>query len=106
MRVQRIKEKLTLELKLNQNDIFEITDESHLHAGRKGQESHFKVFIVSDVFLNLSRIQRQRLVNEILGPEFNQGLHALTLRLNTLDEHQKTQESVFSSPDCQGGKKI
>ncbi len=83
--------------------LLEIIDESHQHAGRQGQESHFKVLLVSDDFSGQSRVQRQRKVNEILKTEFDQGLHALTMRLLTVEEYGK-QQSAFQSPNCEGKK--
>ncbi len=68
----------------------EIIDESHLHAGhagaRAGGDSHFKVLIVAEVFDGRSRVDRQRLVNELLADEFAAGLHALSLTTLTPEE--------------------
>lgn len=80
---------------------FDLEDESHKHAGRKGQESHFKILLVSPSFAGQSRVQRQRRINELLKEEFEQGLHALSMRLLTPEEHAK-QTEAFQSPDCQG----
>lgn len=101
MRKQRIQDALTQKL----NGAFiEIIDESHMHAGRKGQESHFKILIHSDEFKGQSRVQRQRMVQDLLSDEFNTGLHALSLRLLTLEEAEK-QNSQFQSPNCQSSDK-
>ena len=97
MRVQRIQEALNM---LNPKHL-EIQDESDQHAGRKGQESHFKVLVVSEKFIEKNRVQRQRLVYELLDAEFSQGLHALSLRLLTPEEHAQ-QVSTFETPNCQG----
>ena len=77
-----------------------IEDESHRHVGRKGQESHFRIFLVSDDFLGQTRVQRQGMVNKLLAGEFESGLHALSMKLLTGEEFEK-QGSAFSSPDCQ-----
>lgn len=100
MRYARIEEILKNAFQIHQ---LEIVDESHQHSGRAGQESHFKILLVSDDFLNMSRIQRQRKVNQLLDDEFQKGLHALTLRLLTSDEQGK-QTSDFVSPNCQSLK--
>ncbi|TVR07199.1 MAG: BolA family transcriptional regulator [Salinarimonadaceae bacterium] len=65
-------------------DSLAVTDESHLHAGhagsRDGGETHYRVEIVSPVFVGKSRIERHRLVNEALPLAFARGLHALAIR--------------------------
>lgn len=62
----------------------EVTDESHLHAGHgnfKGQSgSHYRVLIVSPLFENKSLIQRHRMVNEAVFPEFQGQIHALAIK--------------------------
>lgn len=64
-----------------------IEDESKLHAGhagaRPGGETHYNVTVVSSVFSELSRVDRQRRVYALLEKEFEGGLHALTVRALT-----------------------
>ena len=68
----------------------EVKDESHLHAGhagaREGGESHFRIFVVSDSFEGLSRVARQRLINDILRDELAGPIHALAMKTLTPDE--------------------
>ncbi|MFP6727928.1 MAG: BolA family protein [Alphaproteobacteria bacterium] len=68
----------------------EIEDQSHLHSGhagaREGGESHFAVVIVSDYFRDMTRLARQRLVNETLADELAGPVHALSIRAVTLAE--------------------
>ncbi len=79
----------------------EIENESDQHAGPAGRETHFKLLLVSAAFDGLSRIDRQRKINDLLKPEFQSGLHALTQRLLTPGEWEKTKASLdFVSPDC------
>ena len=98
MRIQRIEEKIRqsfqsiVELK--------IEDESHKHSGRKGTESHFKLFLVTPDLTGKNRVERHRLVNQLLLEEFNNGLHALSLRLLTPEEFKKQKEN-FKTPNCQ-----
>ncbi|MBO44417.1 MAG: BolA family transcriptional regulator [Rhodospirillaceae bacterium] len=67
--------------------LLEIIDESHLHAGhagaRDGGESHFRVNIVSEVFNDLNRVARQRMIYEILSEELEGPIHALALSTKT-----------------------
>ena len=62
----------------------EVVDESHLHAGhagaREGGESHFRILVVSDQFEGLTRVARQRLVNETLREELDGPIHALAMK--------------------------
>ena len=64
----------------------EIEDESRLHAGHAGApkegESHYRVRIESAVFEGLNRIERHRLIHEILKDELASGVHALALELS------------------------
>ena len=68
----------------------EVIDESHLHAGhagaREGGESHFRLLIVSASFEGLSRVARQRLVNQALREELAGPIHALAMKTLTPDE--------------------
>ena len=67
-----------------------IVDESHRHAGHAGArpegETHFRVEIVAAGFGGLSRVQRQRLVYEILAEELKGPVHALALQTWTPEE--------------------
>ena len=84
---------------------FQLENESDQHAGPSGRETHFKLLLVSAAFDGLSRIDRQRKVNDLLKDEFQTGLHALTQRLLTPSEWEKTKSELdFVSPDC-GHKK-
>ena len=64
----------------------EVEDESHLHAGHAGApragESHYRVRIESAAFRGLSRIERHRLIHDILKEELAAGVHALALELS------------------------
>lgn len=64
-------------------DDLNIIDESHLHAGHVGArpegETHFRVEIISDKFADCSRVERQRLVYDILSEELAGPVHALSV---------------------------
>ncbi len=61
----------------------EVIDESALHAGHAGavpgKTTHVRVRILSAAFKGKSRIERHRLVNDLLAPEIAAGLHALAI---------------------------
>lgn len=76
----RIKEKLITALSPTRLDV---TNESELHAGHRSSpgtgESHFRVLVVSEAFTGKSRVDRHRIVNELLKDELAGGIHALAL---------------------------
>jgi BolA protein len=63
--------------------LLDVVDESHLHAGhagaREGGGTHYRVRVVSAKFDRRSRVERHRLVYDLLRAEFADGLHALAL---------------------------
>ena len=85
--------------------LLDIVDESSNHSVPKGSESHFKCVVVSDTFQDKNRVQRHRLVNDVLKSELDNGLHALSLKLFTLNEWKKSKKIITPSPDCMGGSK-
>jgi BolA family transcriptional regulator, general stress-responsive regulator len=60
-----------------------VVDESDQHAGhaghRPGGETHFRVYIVADVFRGKSRLERHRMINATLSSELADGVHALAI---------------------------
>ena len=64
-----------------------VVDESHRHEGHDGArasgETHFRVEIVSAGFDGLSRLERQRLVYQILSQELAGPVHALSMTART-----------------------
>ena len=68
------------------DSLIEVSDDSHLHADHnpiaKLGDTHFTIKIVSKVFKGKSRLEKHRIVNNILDSEFKNGLHALTLSLS------------------------
>ncbi len=77
----------------------EVENESHQHSVPEHSETHFKVLMVSNFFNGLSRLDRQRAINEALKIEFQQGLHALSQRLYTAEEWAQSPEN-YDSPLC------
>lgn len=78
-RQARIKEKLSV-LKPH---FCEIINESYKHAGHKhaGIETHFKIKIAADIFQNKNLLASHRKINDLLKPEFENGLHALSIEI-------------------------
>jgi len=79
----------TIRVKLEaafQPSVLHILDESQLHAGHHGHdgrgESHFAVSISSAAFVGKSRVERQRMVYEVLADELAGSVHALRLSAN------------------------
>ncbi|CAG0898646.1 unnamed protein product [Darwinula stevensoni] len=62
-----------------------VINESFMHNVPKGSETHFKVVVVSDKFLDLSPIQKHRLVYDILKEEVAGGVHALSIQVSLKD---------------------
>lgn len=65
----------------------EVVDDSHKHAGHAGArpegETHYTVIISAAAFDGLTRVARQRAVMEVLKPEFETGLHALSIKASS-----------------------
>ena len=67
----------------------EVIDESHLHANHnpdaKNGGTHFKIKIISNTFKDKSKIEKHRIVHEILDYQLKNGVHALTLSLSYIE---------------------
>jgi len=85
-------------------DFLRVENESHMHNVAPGSESHFKVTIVSDAFVDQMLIKRHRMVNKTLQQEMLQ-IHALALHTLTPEEWQARDGAVADSPNCRGGGK-
>jgi BolA protein len=76
-----MREKLMVGLRPSRLDL---VNESHLHAGHQSSpgtgESHFRVLIVSEAFSGKSRVERHRVVNDLLRDELRGGVHALAIK--------------------------
>ena len=66
-----------------------IKDQSHLHAGHEGAKDgrgHFDVTIVSESFAGQNRIQRHRMVYDVLTELLATDIHALRIKAFTPSE--------------------
>lgn len=68
----------------------EVVNDSHHHAGHMGDdgsgETHWTVRIESPRFAGLSRVQRQRLVNQALADLLDAPIHALAMKVSAPGE--------------------
>lgn len=63
----------------------ELIDQSHLHAGHKGNTGggHYHLKIVSREFEGKNRVERQRIVTTLLKDLFSGNIHALSMETLT-----------------------
>jgi BolA protein len=80
----------------------EVLNESHNHSA--GQDTHFKLVVVSPGFAGLRPVARHQKVYALLADEMKNGLHALALHLYTPEEWTATGAAP-ESPACRGGSK-
>lgn len=75
-----IRQKLMIGLEPTRLDVI---NESELHAGHRSSpgtgESHFRLVVVSPKFDGASRLQRHRMINDLLAEELAGGIHALAV---------------------------
>jgi BolA protein len=68
----------------------EVLDESHQHEGhaghRPGGQTHYRVYIVSNAFKGKSRIERHRMINQLLSTELAGSVHALAIHASAPEE--------------------
>ncbi len=79
-RADRIKEKLAC----LEPSYLQIIDESTAHANHfeaTSPETHLKLMITTTQFSGLNRLKQHKLINELLSSEFEDGLHALTIKI-------------------------
>jgi len=84
----------------------EVVNESHMHAGPKDAETHFKVVVVSPLFEGMSAVKRHQLVYGALGDMMGKkpsqgGIHALAITSRTPTEWAQSPEANVS-PLCAG----
>jgi stress-induced morphogen len=93
--------------KLNRSfspEYLEVINESASHNVPAGSESHFKVIISADFFLNQSAVKRHQAIYAELADELKSPIHALSLFVYTPEEWQRLV-AVPTSPKCMGGSK-
>jgi BolA protein len=67
-----------------------VLDESHQHEGhaghRPGGQTHYRVYIVSKAFKGKTRLERHRMINQLLSAELAGSVHALAIHAAAPDE--------------------
>lgn len=66
--------------------VLELIDDSARHAGHAGARQggrHYRLRIVSEAFVGLDRLSRQRLVHQALGDLLHEAIHALSVQALT-----------------------
>ncbi|MDU7785951.1 MULTISPECIES: BolA family protein [Aggregatibacter] len=96
---QELETRLSLEFRPH---FMAIENESHMHSSGRGDSSHFKVVIVSDVFEGLNKVTRHRKIYQFLAQDLQNGIHALALHLYTKEEWLALGQSFPKSPNCLG----
>jgi len=89
-RIERIKAILSAKL---HPSALRFRNDSASHAshydGGEDDETHLFIEVISSVFEGVTRVKRQQMVQELIRDEFEQGLHALSLRCLTPEEAAK-----------------
>jgi len=95
---QQIRQQIEQNFALQHMDLI---NESHQHAG-PADESHFKLIMVSEDFVGVSKVKRQQAVYRALAEVMPQ-FHALGLHTYTADEWLAANQAAPASPKCGGG---
>ena len=68
----------------------EVTDNSAAHAGHAGAGGggHFRLHVVSERFVGLSRLERHRMVHALLAELLDSRIHALALKTDAPGERR------------------
>lgn len=86
-------------------DFLEVENESHLHSVPANSETHFRVVLVSEAFVDCTRVARHQQVYKALHAQLQGPVHALALHTYSPTEWRDRQEEAPDSPDCLGGSK-
>ncbi|MEP4484441.1 MAG: BolA/IbaG family iron-sulfur metabolism protein [Halioglobus sp.] len=86
--------------------VLEVTNESHMHSVPLDSETHFRVVLVSDLFLDIRKVARHQHVYKLLKEQLDGPVHALALHTYTPGEWAARSAAAPASPDCLGGSKL
>ncbi len=86
---ESINKKINDKLKPSFFKIHNFSDQHKNHyAGEHKDTSHIKIIIVSEIFDGHSRIERERIVHNILKEEISTEIHSIRLKLYIQSEYQ------------------
>lgn len=92
-----------LQLKLNCKKI-NIFNESNKHSALNSKNSHFKILVISDYFLNINLIDRHRKIYSLLLKYISKyKIKALSIHTYTILEwnnSKKKHKNFLNSPEC------
>ena len=98
----------SIELKLT-NELspshLEVINESYLHNVEPGKESHVRIVVVSESFLDLNLVKRHQLIYKQINEELEGPIHAISLHTFTANEWKDKNKKAEDSPNCLGGMK-
>lgn len=83
----------------------ELLNESPHHGLKAEAEKHFRVVAVSEIFAGASRLDRHRMVHDLVAEELRTHVHALSVQAYTPEEWARKNGETFQSPECLGGGK-
>ena len=70
-----------------------VLDESHQHEGhaghRPGGQTHYRVYIVSEAFKGKTRLERHRMINQVLSTELAGSVLALAIHATAPGEEDR-----------------
>lgn len=96
--VENMENHLKNQLELALEPVYcEVVNESSQHSG-PATESHFKLIVVSEKFIEMKLIDRHRFINKLFAKELNH-IHALAMHTYTPEEWQKRSDAPLS-PQC------
>ena len=75
-----------------------LENESSKHNVPPDSESHFKLVIVSDDFIEMTKVKRHKIIYQTLV-ETMKKIHALSIQAFTIEEFN-TNPEILLSPDC------
>ena len=87
----------TLNSTLNVESMF-LENESGMHNVPIDSETHFKLIIVSDDFVEMTKVKRHQLIYQSLVKTMKK-IHALSIQAFTIEEFNRNP-LILSSPDC------
>ena len=75
-----------------------LDNESAMHNVPPNSETHFKLVIVSNNFIKMTKVKRHQLIYQILF-ETMKKIHALSIQAFTVEEYNNNPV-ILSSPEC------